>query len=341
MTLNPMIDVFKGGAVCLGTNVVCDGFINNYSYRIQTHVHLDHMEDFDTSKGRQDIFMSPETFALLNAYYDADLPYRSNFYQIERGSKHELKDGWNLTLLPSNHMLGSCQVALESPNGIRIGYSGDFGWPIEQIIQVDELVVDSTYGGPGRVRNYSQAEAEDCLLELVCQRLRYGSVHIAAYYGTIERVLRVIEGRIGVPILASKTLMQNVEVYQHYGAVTGGLTRLDSDAGRAAIRARSYVRLYARGDGFRNEPIADTTITCSAGRTKPDHPKIKYTERAYSVAMSNHADFRETLKYIEATGARKVVTDNTRTHGVDLANAINERLPGVRARPSTNKLAPH
>lgn len=340
MTLNSTIDVFKGGAVCLGTNVVCDGFIDNYSYRVQTHVHHDHMEDFETSKGRQYLFMSPETFALLDAYFDADLPYRDNFHQVERGSRYELEDGWNLTLLPSNHMLGSCQVALESPNGLRIGYSGDFGWPIEQVIQVDELVVDSTYGSLRSVRNYSQAEAEDCLLELVCQRLRNGSVHITAYYGTIERVLRVIEGRIGVPILASDTLMREVEVYQRYGAVAGDLTPLDSDDGRSAIKARSYVRLYSRSDGFGNEPITDTTITCSAYMTKPDHPKMEFSERAYSVAMSNHADFRETLKYIEATGARKVVTDNTRTHGIDLANAINERFPGVRARPSTNKPAP-
>lgn len=340
MPLNLMIDVFEGGEVCLGTNVVCDGFIDNYNYRVQTHVHDDHMRDFDTSKGRQDLFMSPETFALLDAYFDADLPYRSNIHQIERGSKHELKDGWNLALLPSNHMLGSCQVALESPDGLRIGYSGDFGWPIEQIIQVDELVVDSTYGSLRSVRNYSQAEAEDCLLELVCQRLRNGSVHIWAYRGTIERVLGVIEGRIGVPILASDTLMRDVEVHQRYGAAPGGLTPLDSDDGRSAIKTRSYVRLYSKGDGFGNEPITDTRITCSAYMTKPDHPLLKVRERVYSVGMSNHADFHETLKYIEATGARKVVTDNTRSHGVDLANAIIERLPGVEARPSTNKPAP-
>lgn len=29
MTLNPVIDVFEGGEVCLGPNVVCDGFIDN------------------------------------------------------------------------------------------------------------------------------------------------------------------------------------------------------------------------------------------------------------------------------------------------------------------------
>lgn len=29
MPLNLMIDVFEGGEVCLGTNVVCVGFIDN------------------------------------------------------------------------------------------------------------------------------------------------------------------------------------------------------------------------------------------------------------------------------------------------------------------------
>ena len=58
------------------------------------------------------------------------------------------------------------------------------------------------------------------------------------------------------------------------------------------------------------------------------------------VALSNHADFHETLKYVEATGAKKVITDNTRGYGVELAIAINERLPGVQAQPSTNNSGP-
>ena len=70
--------------------------------------------------------------------------------------------------------------------------------------------------------------------------------------------------------------------------------------------------------------------------TSADHPLMTYSDRAYTVALSNHADFHETLKYVEATGAKKVVTDNTRSHGVDLAIAINNRLPSVQAQPSTN-----
>jgi hypothetical protein len=50
--------------------------------------------------------------------------------------------------------------------------------------------------------------------------------------------------------------------------------------------------------------------------------------------MSNHADFPGTLEYVEATGARYVVTDNARGRGVELARAISQRL-GIDARPSS------
>ena len=335
-------DVFESGAVRLGTNVVCDGFIEGYNFRVQTHVHDDHMGDFNTSKGRQDFFMSLETFALLNAFLNAEIPYRSNFHTIPRGVEQELRDGSKLTLLSSNHMLGSCQIALELPDGRRVGYSGDFGWPLDEVIQVDELVVDSTYGSPNSIRGYTQAAAEECLLELVCKRLRYGSVHIYAHRGTVERVLHIIEGNVGVPILASERLIQEVEVYQHHGMVLGRLDRLDSDEGKSASKERAYVRLYSKGDGFGNEPIASTSIKCSAymATHSTSSSLTTFSENSFSVALSNHADFRETLEYVEATGAKTVVTDNTRNHGIELANAINERLSGVRARPSTNNPAP-
>ena len=66
-----------------------------------------------------------------------------------------------------------------------------------------------------------------------------------------------------------------------------------------------------------------------------DEPMMEYSPRAYRVALSNHADFHGTLDYVRATNAKYVVTDNTRTHGVELAEAIGERL-GVDARPSSN-----
>ena len=337
---SPSVDVFDNGTVCLGSKTVCDGYAGGYPFRVQTHVHDDHMGEFDKSKGLQDLFMSPETLALLIAERNADLQYRDNLIPIQRGVEHELDNGTSLTLLPSGHMLGSCQVALELPDGIRCGYSGDFAWPLDEVMQVDELVVDSTYGSPASVRSYTQNEAESCLLEVVCQRLRHGSVHIKAYRGTVERVLHVLAGNAGVPILASARLIREVAVYRDHGFAVGALEALDSEAGRSALKERSYVRLYSKGDRLGNELIEGTWVTCSAYMVGTDHPLLKFSERAYRVALSNHADFEGTLAYVRATGASTVVTDNTRNHGIDLATAINGHLEGVHAVPSTNSPAP-
>ena len=248
---DPVVGVFAGGTVYLGSNVVCDGFAEGYPFRVQTHVHEDHMEDFGKSKGFQDLLMSPGTYELLVAERNADLEYRDNLLQVARGDVYPLRDGSKLSMLPSNHMLGACQVALELPDGRRIGYSGDFGWPIDEIIKVDELVVDSTYGNPESTRGYTQDEAEDCLLSLVCQRLRHGAVHIKAHRGTIERVLQVLGGSIGVPILATERLIREIAVYQNHGLVSASLDSLDSEEGRYAIQQGSFVRLYSKGDGLR------------------------------------------------------------------------------------------
>ena len=280
--------------------------------------------------------MSPETRSLLIAERNAELPYRDNLIPVHLAVKHSLEDGSTLSLLPSGHMLGASQVALELPDGTRFGYSGDFSWPLENVIQVDKLVVDSTYGSPASVRRYTQAEAEACLLEVVCQRLRYGSVHIKAHRGTIERVLHVLGGNVGVPILASRRLMREIAVYREYGFAVGDLDALDSASGLSAVQNRSYVRLYSKGDGYGNELVEGTTVECSAFMVRTDEPLLKFSDRAYRVALSNHADFEGTLAYVQATGAKTVITDNTRNHGVDLAVAINTRLAGVHAEPSTN-----
>lgn len=333
---HPRVDVFNNGAVRLGTNVVCDGYAEGFDFRVQTHIHDDHMGEFNKSKGLQDIFMSKETKALLISELNADIEYRDNIISLDWGEEKQLQDGTKLTFIRSGHMLGSAQVVVELPGGLRCGYSGDFSWPIDDVIQVDELVIDSTYGSPASIRKYSQGEAESRLLEIVSQRLRHGSVHIHAHRGTIERALHVLSANVGVPVLGSKRLINEISVYQANGFAVGSIIGTDSKEGRIALKGQSYVRLYAKGDGFRNELVEGTSISCSAFMTRPDNPVIEYSERAFGIALTNHADFIGTIEYIRASGAKKVVTDNTRSHGVDLAVAINNGISGVIAEPSTN-----
>lgn len=333
------VDVLASGAVCLGPDVVCDGFVQSCRFRVQTHLHDDHMADFHRSKGLQDILLSPESFALLLVEHNADIEYRTNLYRVGRGTEHSLGNGSRVLLVPSNHMLGASQVAVELSNGLRVGYSGDFSWPLDEVIEVDELVVDSTYGSPECVRQYSQGKAEQCLISLVCERLRHGSVHVKAHRGTIERVLHVIGGKVGVPILGSKRLIREVEVYKRHGFACESLVCLDSPEGQCATKDRSYVRLYSKGDGFPNEQLEGTSITVSAYMADRSDPQMMYSDRAYKVAMSNHADFNGTLEYVQATRAKRVVTDNTRNHGLQLALSIQQRL-GVEATPSSGGFGP-
>ena len=331
------IDVLGSGAVVLGDDVVCDGFHKDRRVRVQTHIHDDHMGDFNTSKGFQDLLMSEATRDLLIAEYNADLSVRENIFALTRHADFSVNDA-RVRLIPSGHMLGSVQVLVELPNGLRIGYSGDFRWPLddEDIMQCDALVVDSTYGSADSVREYSQEDAETAFLELVHAKLKLGSVAVQAHRGTIHRAVNLLGLNVAAPILCSSRLCQEVQVYQQYGAAIGTVVKDKGADARSAMASGRYVRLYSKGDKMPVEPKEATTISLSAYMGRKDHPVLEYSDRAFRVALSNHADFNGTIDYVRATGARFVVTDNTRTYGVELAFELMARL-GIDARPSSNE----
>src|SRR5450759_3536193 len=149
------IGVTASGVIMLGPDVACDGFHRDYGVRVQTHIHLDHMHSFETSKGLQDIYLTDATFQLLIAEFNADLSVRDNMVALPLGQDRSVGSS-RITLLPSDHMLGSVQVQVELADGRRVGYSGDFQWPLDDVIRVDELILDSTYGSAESLRHYSQ-----------------------------------------------------------------------------------------------------------------------------------------------------------------------------------------
>lgn len=320
------LDVAASGAVLLGPNVSCDGFHYGSAIRVQTHIHADHMAGFETSKGNQTIVTSDATYALLAADLNADIPYRDNIKALRTPATFTY-DQAEIALVSSGHMLGSVQVAVSSPGAPRIGYSGDFQWPIERPIEVEALVIDSTYGAPLSLRRYSQEEAEERLLELMLDRLRYGPVHVYAYRGTIQRALQVLSGNVTCPLFGSPRLCAEIEVYRRFGYPIDLVASNATDA-----KPDRFVMFYGKGDG---KPVAPegSTISLSAYMSSRDDPVLQYSERAYRVALSNHADFDGTLEYVQATGAQYVVADNTRGNGVQLAQEIAARL-GIEARPS-------
>ena len=329
MTGGLPIDVTAAGAVLLGSKISCDGFHAAHPVRVQTHVHLDHMRDFETSKGNQEILLSVATRDLLIAEYNADLPYRRNLHALADADEWRI-DGDRVRLWSSGHMLGAVQVVVETADGLRLGYSGDFSWPLADPIRVDGLVVDSTYGSPASVRGYTQGAAEERLLELITAKLLTGPVHVFASRGTLHRALQVLAGNVDCPLVASKRLRAEANAYRCHGYAIDDLV--------PDTEERLFVRFYGLGDSKPVDPVG-TTVALSAFMSDPRDPVLEYSDRAYRVALSNHADFTGTIEYVRATGARVVVTDNTRGKGVELANALRERL-GIDAWPSRSEASP-
>ena len=328
-----MVEITHSGAVRLGGDVVCDGFVYGPGTRVQTHVHMDHLVGFESSKGFQDIVASKPTRSLLIAMKNADLKFRPEFKGIEYG--HDFRCGSSkVRLLPSAHMLGAAQVQVTLDDGTVLGYSGDFQWPLEHVIQVDTLVVDSTYGSPKRLRRYSQSEVDERFLELAVGLISEGPLIIVAYRGTLLRALDLINGNLKAPIIGSEGTIKEAQIYSEYGFVMPDISNVKSSTGRQHISEGKYIRLIRKGEKRPDSLGNATQITLSAYMCDPADPVRKFGDRVFQVAMTDHADFQGTIDYIQATGAQQIVTDNTRGgHGVELAQEIEARM-GIKAMPS-------
>lgn len=329
-------DVEWSGAVCLGKDVTCDGFISSSRVRVQTHIHSDHMSNFNSSKGYQTILLSAATRQLLISEYNEDLPYRSNLLCLNKGDTYKVNKS-KVSLVSCDHMLGAVQVQLELPHGQRIGYSGDFQWPIDDVIKVNSLVIDATNGSPKNVRNYSQGECEERFQFLVKKRLNLGKpVYIYAHRGTIQRALQLLFDEIDCPLIGSERLCKENSVYRSFGYPIGNILDKDSAEGKETLRENKYVRFYGTGDKRPTDTQGVSVIKLSSFLSHPDNPITEYGDSSFGVAISNHADFNGTLEYILETGAKFVITDNTRSgKGHILATEINRRL-GIEAKPSSN-----
>ena len=291
------------------------------------------------AKGRQNILMSEATLDLLIAEFNADIPYRSNFKPIPLNQTVPLDnlDNCEIRLLDSEHMLGSVQVEVTLADGLKCGYSGDFAWPLDDVIQVEQLVLDSTYGSPDSIRRFSQDEANYRFRDLVVDRLRSGPVLIRAHRGTLQRAISCLDDAVRDPFIVNQRLFKGLEVYKRYGYSLTDILEENSEEAQVAMSGQRYIRLYETRDRFPSHTNDATSIVLSAYLSRLDNPVMEYSQQSYCVALSSHADYKETLEYVCATKATKVIADCSRGGpGIELANSLRREL-GIDAEPSKSE----
>jgi len=322
------IQLKERGGLLLGDHISCDGFSFDRPVRVQTHIHSDHMPDFDTSKANQTIVMSPQTRDLLVAIYNADLPYRSNIIVVEPTQPIYI-NGDKVELLPSNYMLGSVQVKVTCADGHRLGYSSDFFWPVDDVIQVDELIVDSTYGDPLRVRRYSQDHVTEKLVEVVCANLN-GSrpAALIGHNGRLQTALYLVGEFVKMPVVVSPKAFPLIDAYRKHGYPMPEAIRADSQEAIDLLKRKMPVLAAVTLNERRHLPWVDRfcKIQITGFMSKPQDPVTIYPNGDCCVAFTDHADFLGTMEYIRATGASHVWTDPRSGNAEALSDAITRQL---------------
>jgi len=336
-----IVDVSGDGAVILGPDVVCDGFYFGPEVRLQSHIHSDHMNEFDRSKGFQKIWLSPESYDLLILEKNADIPLRCNIKPIDYNKSKKVGSS-ELSILSSGHMLGAVQTEVILEDGKRVGYSSDFSWPLEKVIKVDKLILDSTYGNQNRICHYSLEDARMSLVELVSRKVIKNPILLIACRGTLQNIMYILNDEINFPFVCEQNIYEEIKIYNKFGYNLKNVFSMESKDSQNIIDSGSYI--YIRDTRNINPSITDDNmvkIKISAFRNiiEDKEPIQKLSNKAYTISLSGHADFNGILEYVSATGAKEIITDNTRGgHAVDLALAIKDRL-GIYARPSDNKIS--
>jgi hypothetical protein len=285
--------------------------------------------------------MSEATKRLLDKQHP-DLSSRSNVHALKYGETWQFGPDSQVRILSSDHMLGAGQVEVTLSSGQKLGYSGDFCWPLDDVIQVDELVVDATYGNPDSERNYSQEDAQEAFASLVRDRLRLGPVHLMADGGIAERGMHVVclaEIALGIPIIVGKKLEWSIQVHGEYGLEMPPVIVEGTPDALDAMADDSYIRVIGLHSRAYNDALyGGTSIKLTKYRAIED-PVEETSDGQFTVGLCSHADFSGTLAYVKATGASKVVTDNVRGHRNEraetLARIIRTQL-GISARMSSD-----
>jgi len=330
--LSKKAHVLRSGAILLGKSVVCDGFDWHRPVGVVTHVHGDHIQEFETILGFCDpILMSPPTKDLMVALKGDHLLLRRNLRSVNFGDPLTHCDE-RITLYQTDHILGASQVLVENEEGTRIVYTGDFNFPTK-VIEADVLVVDATYGDPINIRNYNKRVPVSRLLSLVKREIeKQKPVYIFSYHGKIQQIMHFLDdAHINMPFLVPLKDFKIAKVYEKYGFKTGDCIKLeDQEACEIIKRCDPYIAFYTVGSRVAE---AERFLSIRVSAYEAIEPVFKVAKNRYVVAISDHADFYGILEYVKRSHPKLVITDASRRgNAMILASEIKKRL-NVTAQP--------
>ncbi len=263
-----------------------------------SHAHSDHISAARSSKN---ILASNETVELMKIAYNIDTDVR----RIDMPN--------SMRIIDSGHMLGAKQLVIET-DGEKVVYTGDFqlerslAAPKIEIENADTLIMDSTYpyGDLAFGNKYEE--------ELKMQRwtnMSYGNgiVLFGAYVmGKAQEIIRILND-VGIVPVVNRKIAAISNMYKRCGIGLEYLSMYENvDECEEALR-HNFVGI-----------TDNNSLKRIPNKLSEVHEKRVYTavatgfSRMFSFntdaqfCISDHADLKQSMEYIEASGAKKILT---------------------------------
>ncbi len=321
--MRELAGINEKGGILLGKNIVADGPADRI-VRVVTHIHSDHIIGLRYNIRRSlYIISTPTTHEMLNVL-GYKIPHEK-VLAIEYG-RSVLIDDEKVTLLKARHIAGSAQVLVEGAD-YRVGYTGDFKLPgTPPLKNLDVLVIDATYGSPLNDRKWSEWEAINALARLIEAKIKEGPVWVYGYNGKLQEVMVELRLRgIKEAFVADSLTIKLMKIASKFYRVDIGKVFHFSE-----IDNNEPVVVFARISMYRDLKKRPGTHVKLTGR-EFRNIVVKVSDRTYNVSFSDHATFREVIKYVMEAKPKCVIVDGYRGMDARLTAKYIERKLGIRA----------
>lgn len=283
--------MFEGNALHVdGTAISLDDALHENCF--VSHAHSDHTAAFGK---RRKIMASDETFIIMGR-----APESLSFPSVK--------------LTPAGHMLGARQLIAETDGG-KFVYTGDFALhdsytsPAAKIEQCDTLMIDTTYALP-HLNLPPRAAVLEKMRKFVSGNDRSIIVFGAYIRGKTQELVRFLNIECGVAPVVSRPAAEICARYEKCGLALDYITAGSDEAEEQmhspfiAIMPSSMVNFdfgSKLASAFGHEvKTAVATGWAAISRFPVDS----------AFPLSDHADFRQTMRYVYESGAKKVICAN-------------------------------
>ncbi|MBP1357682.1 MAG: MBL fold metallo-hydrolase, partial [Sulfolobus sp.] len=220
-------------------------------------------------------------------------------------------EGEKIRLEKAEHIMGASQVIVNT-DGEEVAYTGDFRNPGKgtPILNPDVLIIDATYGHPTHKRPFKE-ESDMLFSDYIKDAILYGPVRIYAYYGKIQEVMRILrQFDVKIPFIVAGKVSELTKVALKHGIKIDDVFDEKSEEGREIIKDKMYISFHHATEFKRRDKNA---INFLLDGWQINEFIKRIDQKSYIIGFSSHADFEDTIYYIENTSADIIVVDASRS----------------------------